>query len=109
MTNTMVAAVAALTLSTAAASANDLAFLGGLEYAVEAEVFEAAAGVEYTAGSFILTPVLTLNDATGKFEFAAAELTAGYAITNSVNVYVTAESDSNWKRTETTLGVAFHF
>jgi hypothetical protein len=109
MTNTMIAAVAALTLSTAAASANDLAFLGGLEYAVEAEVFEATAGIEYTAGNFTITPVLTLNDATGKFEFAAAELTVDYAVATSVNVYVTAESDSNWKHTETTLGVALRF
>ena len=109
MTNTMMAAVAALTFSAAAANAGDLAYLGGVEYAVEAEVFEATAGVEYTVGGFTLTPVFTLNDAAGDFEFAAAELTVGYAVTTAMSVYTTIETDANFDRTETTVGVALRF
>lgn len=109
MTNTMMAAVAALTFSAAAASAGDLAYLGGLEYTVEAEAFEATAGIEYAAGGLTLTPVLTINDATGDFEFAAADLTIGYAVATSVNVYATVEADADFDYTETTLGVSFRF
>jgi len=105
----MMAAVAALTFSTAAANAGDLAYLGGVEYAVEAEVFEMTAGVEYNAGGFTLTPALTLNDATGDFEFATAELTVGYAVTTAMDVYATIDTDDSFNRTETTLGVAFRF
>lgn len=109
MINKMIAAVAALTLSTAAANAGELAYLGGVEYAVEAEVFEATAGVEYAVGGFTLTPVFTLNDAAGDFEFAEAELTVGYEVTTSMSVYTTVETDSDFNHAETTVGVAFRF
>ena len=109
MTKTMISAITALTLSTAAASANDLAFLGGLEYAVEAETFEATAGVEYGIAGITLTPMLTLNDAAGGFELAAAEVTVGYAVSDFAGVYLTVEADGDFKHTETYVGVALRF
>ena len=109
MTNTMMAAVAALTFSAAAANAGDLAYLGGVEYAVEAEAFEATAGVEYAAAGFTLTPVFTINDASGDFDFDSAEITVGYDIATSVNVYATVGADADFDYTETTVGIALRF
>ena len=109
MTKTMISAVTALTLSTAAASANDLAFLGGLEYAVEAEAFEATAGVEYGIAGITLTPMLTLNDATGGLELATAELTVGYTVSDFAGVYLTVETDGDFEYTETYVGLALRF
>jgi hypothetical protein len=109
MKTLMIAAVTATALSASVANANDLALLGGLEYAVQAESFEATAGLEYGIAGLTLTPVITLNDASGDFKFAAAEFTVGYSFSTTVNVYATVEADSNWKYTETTLGVALRF
>jgi hypothetical protein len=109
MTNTMMAAVAALTFSAAAANAGDLAYLGGVEYAVEAAAFEATAGVEYGIAGVTITPLLTISDATGEFDLAAAELTLSYAIVSAVNAYVTVETNADLEHTETTVGVALRF
>lgn len=109
MKNIIIAAATATLLTAAAASANGLAVLGGVEYTVEAEVLEATAGVEYAVGDLTLTPLLTLNDAAGDFEFVNAELTVGYTVSPVVGVYATVETDSDWDYAETTLGVAFRF
>lgn len=108
MTNTMMATVAALTFS-AVANAGDLAYLGGVEYAVEAEAFEATAGVEYAAAGFTLTPVFTINYVSGDFDFDSAEITVGYDVATSVNVYATVGADADFEYTETTVGVALRF
>jgi hypothetical protein len=110
MKNLMIAAATAATLSAAtAASANDLAFIGGVEYTTEAKVLETTVGLEYAVNRFTVTPLLTLNDAAGDFDFIAVELTVGYTINSSVNLYVTIDGDRDFNHNETTLGVAFRF
>jgi len=110
MKNLMIAAATAATLSAAtAASANDLAFIGGIEYATKAEVFETTVGLEYAVNRFTVTPLLTLNDSDGDFDLQAVELTVGYTVSRNVNLYVTVEGDRNFNHNETTLGVAFRF
>jgi hypothetical protein len=110
MKTLVIAAATAATLAAAsAASANDLAFVGGLEYAAEAKVFEATAGVEYTYQSFTFTPLLTLNDSTGSFDLNSVELTVGYTVNPNINVYATVSADRNFNYSEATLGVAFRF
>ena len=109
MTKIMISALTALTFSTAAASADGLSYLGGLEYAVEAEAFEAKAGVEYGIAGVTFTPMLTLNDAAGGLELAAAEVTVGYVLSDFAGVYVTVEADGDFEYTETSVGVAFRF
>lgn len=104
-----IVAATALALSATAATAGDLAFLGGLEYTTEAEVFEATAGVEYATNGFTFTPLIVMNDAANDFDFVSAELTVGYDLGKNVNAYVTVESDADWNHAETTLGVALRF
>lgn len=110
MKNVFLSAAMALTATTA--SAGELAILGGLEYAVEAEVTEATVGVEY-APAFVdgvtLTPVFTFNDAGQDFAFESVELTVGYAVTGAVDIYATVDADEDFDRTETTVGVSFRF
>lgn len=103
---------AALATTTTAASAGDLAFLGGLDYTVEAEVLEATVGVEYApefAAGVTITPVFAFNDAGQEFAFDAASITLGYALDSAVNAYVTIDADKDLNRTETTVGLAFRF
>ena len=102
-------ATTALFMGTAAAYAGELAYVGGIEYAVEAEVFEATAGVEYGVHNFTFAPAITLNDAGGDFEFVSAEFTVGYDVNTNVNAYVTIESDADFDYAEATIGVAFRF
>jgi hypothetical protein len=110
MKNLMIAAATAATLSAAtAASANDFALVGGIEYTVEAKVIEATVGVEYNVRKFTFAPLLTLNDSTGNFDFRAVELTVGYAVNSNMNMYVTVDGDSGFNYNEATLGVAFRF
>jgi hypothetical protein len=109
MKNLIIAAITATTLTAGAASAEDLSFLAGVEYAVEAEVLEATAGVEYSLGQLTLTPMVTLNDVGGDFDFSSAELTVSYSLTEQGTVYVTVETDDDFEYSETTLGVAFKF
>jgi hypothetical protein len=110
MKNLMIAAATAATLSAAtAASANDLAFIGGIEYATKAEVFETTVGLEYAVNRFTLTPLLTLNGSAGDFDMRTIELTVDYTVSSSVNLYVTIDGDRDFNHNETTLGVAFRF
>lgn len=110
MKTLVIAAATAATLAAAsAASANDLAFIGGIEYTTEAKVLETTAGVEYSLQGFTVTPLLTVNDVSGNFDLSAVELTVGYAVGSSVNLYVTVAGDNRFNHTETTLGVAFRF
>lgn len=110
MKNVFLAAALALTATTA--SADTLAVIGGLEYAVEAEVTEATAGVEY-APDFLngvtVTPVLTFNDAGQDFAFEAVAITVGYTVAAGVDIYTTVDADEDFHRTETTVGVSFRF
>ena len=101
---------AAIAMTTTAASAADLAFLGGLEYTVEAEVTEATVGVEYAPiAGVTITPVLTFNDDGQDFQFESTAITLGYAVNSAVNAYVTVDADEDFNRTETTVGVAIRF
>jgi hypothetical protein len=109
MKNMIITAVTAAILTTTAANANDLAILGGLEYTTEAEVFEATVGVEGAVAGFTITPLLTVNDAAGDFEFTGAEVTVGYTLATSVAVYTTIEADADWDHSETTIGVSLRF
>jgi hypothetical protein len=110
MKTLMIAAATAATLAGAsAASANGLAFFGGIEYATDAKVIETTAGVEYGFGAFTVSPLLTLNDVAGDLSLRAVEITAGYALNTNINLYLTVEGDNSFNRTETTLGVAFRF
>ena len=110
MKTLVIAAATAATLAAApAASANDLAFIGGLEYTTEARVFEATAGIEYSIHGFTISPFLAMNDSAGRFDLRSVELTVGYTVNPNVNLYVTVEGDRNFRHTETTLGVAFRF
>jgi hypothetical protein len=110
MKTLVIAAATAATLAAAsAASANDLAFVGGLEYTTEAKVLETTAGVEYSLQAFTISPLLTVNDSTGSFDLRAVELTVGYAATQNVNLYVTVAGDNSFNHTETTLGLSFRF
>lgn len=104
-----IAAATALALSATAVTAGDLAFLGGLEYTTEAEVFEATAGVEYATNGFTFTPLVVFNDDADDLDFVNAELTVGYDVNEAVNAYVTVETDADWNHAETTLGVALRF
>lgn len=109
MKNMIIAAATAAILSATAANANDLAILGGLEYTTEAEVFEATVGVEGALAGFTITPLLTVNDTAGDFEFTGAEVTVGYSVSTAVAVYATVEADADWDYSETTLGVSLRF
>lgn len=104
-----IGAVTAFTLSAAAATAGDLAYIGGLEYAVEAEAFEATAGIEYGIAGFVITPVITLNDATGGLELSTTELSVGYAVSDFAGVYLTVEANKDFEYTETYVGVSLRF
>lgn len=110
MKTLLIAAATAATLAAAsAASANDLAFVGGLEYMTEAKIIETSAGVEYSINGFTISPLLTVNDSTGSFGLSAVELTVGYTVNPNINVYATVSGDRNFNYSEATLGVAFRF
>jgi hypothetical protein len=109
MKNMIIGAATAAILTATAANANDLAILGGLEYTTEAEVFEATVGVEGALAGFTITPLLTVNDTAGDFEFTGAEVTVGYSVSTAVAVYATIEADADWDYSETTLGVSLRF
>lgn len=106
---TLVIAAAIATVFGFSASAGELAVLGGVEYAIEAETFEATAGVEYATGALTVTPVVTLDDAAGDVDFVSAEVTVDYAVTRSVSAYATVETDADWEYEETTVGLALKF
>ena len=112
MKNVFLATVAALGVTATAAAADELAFIGDIEYAIEAEVSEATVGLDY-APAFIngltITPVLTLNDDGQSFNFDQAELTVAYEVVEGVAAYATVESDIDFNYAETTVGVAFRF
>jgi hypothetical protein len=109
MKNMIIAAATAAILAATAANANDIAILGGLEYTTEAEVFEATVGIEGALAGFTITPLLTVNDAAGDFEFTGSEVTVGYSVSTAVAVYATIEADADWGHSETTLGVSLRF
>jgi hypothetical protein len=112
MKNVFLATVAALGLTATAAAADELAVLGGIEYAWEAETTEVTAGVEYAPafiGGLTITPMITMNDVGSDFDFASAELTVAYDVAKGVNVYATVESDDDFNYAETTVGLAFRF
>jgi hypothetical protein len=109
MKNLVIAAVAATALTASVASAADVVILGGLEYTVEAEGLEATAGVEYVMGQATFTPLVTLNDASGDFEFTSVELKVGYTVAPGVDAYAVVEADSDFDYTETTVGVSLRF
>ena len=112
MKNVFLAVVAALGLTATAAAADEFAVIGGIEYAWEAETTETTVGVEYTPAfipGLAVTPTLTMNDVGQDFDFASAELSVAYYVTNNVNVYATVETDNDWDYEETTIGVSFQF
>jgi hypothetical protein len=112
MKNVFLAAVAALGLTATAAAADELAVIGGIEYAFEAETTEATLGLEYAPAiisGLTITPVLTMNNDGQDFDFAQAEVTVAYVIVEGVDLYATVESDVDFNYAETTVGLAFRF
>jgi hypothetical protein len=113
MNKVLLAAVAALGLTTAAQAA-DINYFAGLEYATEAEVLETTVGAGLTfdapyLGSLTVAPAATFNDEGTEFGFASAEVSVMYNVTAWSTAYVTVESDNDWNHAETTVGVAFNF
>jgi hypothetical protein len=84
-------------------------FVGSLEYAIEAETFEATAGMEFGIDQWTITPVIVMNDEFGDFDFSSAELNVSYDASENVDLYITFETDADFDYAETTLGVAFRF
>lgn len=110
MKNTMFGAIAALGLSVSAAYANDLAFIGETEYAIEAEVFTLEGGAEYSISDFTFSGVAQFEDTqNADFDFTGVELEAGYALTESVTAYVRVETDDDLEYDETVVGASFRF
>ena len=110
MRNTMFGAIAAISLSTAAAHAGDIAFIGKTEYAFEAETFSLEGGAEYTIDSFTFSGVAMFEDTkTTGFDFTGLELVADYAFTDSVSAYIRLETDDEFTYTETVVGASFSF
>jgi hypothetical protein len=85
------------------------AFVGSLEYAIEADEFEATAGMEIGIDRFTVTPTVIMNDTLGEFEFSSMELEVSYDLNENVDLYVMVETDEDFDYEETTLGVAFRF
>jgi len=110
MKNTMFGAIAALSLSTAAAQAGDLAFIGKTEYAFEAETFSLEGGAEYTVNAFTFSGVAMFEDTqTTDFDFIGVEVGVGYAFTDNVSAYIRLEADDELDHTETVVGASFSF
>ena len=110
MKNTMFGAIAALGLSTAAAYASDLAFVGETEYAFEAETFSLEGGAEYTVNAFTFSGVAMFEDTqTTDFDFTGVELEAGYDVIENVTAFVRLEADDELEYDETVVGASFSF
>ena len=133
MKKLILAAVAALTLTSGAALAGSFntadpvlvvpvateapsvlgtnwRFVGNSEYAFEAEAFETNFGVEYVNGSFSVTPYLTITDtATTDMDFDGAAILVKYGVNTNVNLYGQVSADKDWEYSETIVGVAFSF
>lgn len=105
----MIAATTTLALSTAAAQANDLSWVGSTEYAIEAETFSVDVGVEYGVGNFTFAPLLTMDDAGDNFDFTGAELEVGYAVSANVTVFGRIEADEDFDYDEAVVGASFKF
>lgn len=112
MKNVFLATVAALGVTATAAAADELAFIGSLEHAIEADVTELVAGVEYAPtaiAGLTVTPTATFNNDAQNFDFAGVDLTVGYAVSTNVTTYVEIAADKNFSYQEATVGVAFRF
>jgi len=110
MKNVMLGAIAALGLSTVAASAGDFVAIGETEYAFEAEVFTLEGGAEYAVNDFTFSGVALFEDnQTMDFDFTGVEIEAGYDVTESVTAYVRVEVDEDLDYDETVVGAAFRF
>jgi predicted porin len=105
----MIATTAAMIIFAGAASANGLDLVGGVNYATQAGVIEATAGVEYTFNDFTISPLVTVDDSTGEFDLRSVDLTVSYAVNQNVSLYVSVDGDRDLTLNETTVGVAFRF
>jgi predicted porin len=108
MKRTLLALGAVLGLSGAAAAA-DITYFGTAEYRTDAKVFQLEAGADVPVYGFTVTPEVAFNDAGGNFAFTKAKLTAAYDLNENFTAFVRLEADSDFKRQETTLGVALEF
>ena len=109
MKNVMMAAVAAMTLTTTSALANDIMYIGETEYAFDAETFSLEGGAVYIANDFTFVGIAKFDDVDGGMDFTGTELTASYAVHEAANAYVRVETDNDFSETETSVGVAFAF
>jgi len=78
MNKLAIATVAVTIFGATAATANELTWVAGAEYAIEADTAETTAGLEYAVNDFTFAPLLTVNDASGSFDYA--ETTVGFAV-----------------------------
>ena len=98
---------ATIAAMTTAAVAAPLGYWGSVEYATEAETFEAVAGVSYTVGALTVTPSATFDLDVGEFD--SAEIMGVYEINENLSGYATVDFDADFNHTETTVGIAFAF
>jgi len=88
-----------------------VAFVGNLEYAVEASTFEAVAGVKYglvdrvTIGAFVKGDDIATDD----FDLTGVDLSVSFAATENVSMYAVGEFDNDLSYSEARVGVAFSF
>lgn len=112
MKKTMIAAAAALAISSSAALAGSagLGFVGTAEYAVEAEEFEATAGVAVELDALTITPSLVGVYSPGDdIAFGGVEVDVNLSVSESVSLYGEVEFTDDFAYEEATVGVAVNF
>lgn len=111
MKNTIIAAVAALTM-TAGFAAADTGFFGHTEYAFEAQALEFGIGAYTEVQSFTLTAELTATTCvTDGCDLKVSEVTFGasYPLSNKFTAYGELTLDSDFQYNEAVLGVSAKF
>ena len=109
LTSAAIAAFLAVAGTAAYAENQNLDVIGGMEYAFEAETFETYVGVEYTYESFVVTPIVVINDTSGDFEFDYMELTVAYTFNDNVSAFVRVDTDENFDYNDAYIGVDLRF
>src|SRR5210317_2221806 len=101
-----------LSLATTTAMAEGFGPYVGIERETSAGVNRAYAGMTYAVPNTMLSidAVANFEDTTGSLSnvsFATTELNINAALTENVSAYVENDLNSDFKRTETTVGVKF--
>lgn len=101
---------AAIALTTTAASAQDLAYVGSVEYAFEAEAVSLDFGAAMNVGNITVNPMLNAEyTSANDLDFTGVTLGVGYALTSNVGLYGSVETDGDFDYEEATMGVSFSF